>query len=132
MAGRSWDSLGGLLALAVWAAVVVCACAPGDAEPPGVLCEALVGQWGPAASMPEARYGHVARLLPDGHVFVVGGATPLTGLTYDPVANAWTPTGSMSVRRFFPTATRLLDGRVLVAGGHGLSSAELYVPPASS
>ena len=85
-------------------------------------------------SMGKARSGHVATLLANGKVLIVGGDAS-AGL-FDPASGTFTPTGSMTTLRYRPTATLLANGTVLIAGGFGpgnsqlprLSSAELYDP----
>ena len=82
------------------------------------------GMWSGAASMPGPRVGHVATLLPDGRVLVVGGCST-TGLpcnvqpslVYDPTLNSWSNTGAMVAPRTQAAATLLPDGRVVVTGG---------------
>jgi len=93
-------------------------------------------------SMGVARIGHLATLLLNGKVLILGaGSAEL----YDPATNAFTPTGSPAFRGgggndwgTGPTATLLPDGRVLVAGGWvrdpqyypwvSIDTAELYDP----
>ena len=82
------------------------------------------GQWSFAASMPTRRVGHVAVLLQDGRVLVVGGCTEtglpcgtLGAIIYDPDQNAWTSTGDAVAERTEANATMLPDGDVVVTGG---------------
>jgi hypothetical protein len=85
-------------------------------------------------SMGTARSGHVATLLANGKVLILGGDA--SAELFDPASRTFTPTGSMTISRFRPTATSLANGTVLIAGGFGsgtsqlprLSSAELYDP----
>jgi hypothetical protein len=90
--------------------------------------------------MTTARAGHVAVLLLDGRVFVIGGVgTGWTFLSsaeiYDPRPGRFTATGGMSVPRESHPAVRLRDGRVLITGGaderdnEGIyAGAEVYDP----
>jgi hypothetical protein len=97
------------------------------------------------ATMPIARNGHTATLLPDGTVLLTGGQTfggiryPSTATTaiYNPGAFNFTAAANMSVARAVHTATLLNNGQVLITGGtgfgslnsiSGISSAELYTP----
>jgi uncharacterized repeat protein (TIGR03803 family) len=74
-----------------------------------------------------ARAGHVATLLPNGQVLVVGGGN--SAEIYDPNAGTWTLVASMNDGRSYPSATLLPNGQVLVLGGDpGQTSAELYDP----
>lgn len=75
-----------------------------------------------SSSVPlEARDRHIATLLPDGRVLVVGGTRDAAFLNsaelYDPVSWDWTATGNLSIPRSGHTASLLPDGRVLVTGG---------------
>ncbi len=98
------------------------------------------GTWAAGAALGAARYGHTATLLPDGRVFVAGGA-PTTRLAdiaasteiFDPATGRWTTAAPMRVPRLGHTATLLRDGQILVAGGtQGVTSnsalAEVYNP----
>jgi hypothetical protein len=97
------------------------------------------GIWTPAGSMISGRHYHIASLLADGRVLVIGGhdidySIASTEL-YDPSTGTWRATSPLGTSRFVHTATLLPDGKVLAAGGshsspaeftHGLSSAEIY------
>src|SRR5262249_8443757 len=95
---------------------------------------ATAGIWSAAASLPAARTGHTATLLPNGKVLITGGIdsnnnTLATAYLYDPAAATWTATGSLSTGRSDHTATLLPNGKVLVAGGENngvTTTAELY------
>jgi hypothetical protein len=51
------------------------------------LYDPVSGTWTPTADMVEARYGHLATLLLDGRVLVVGGGTAASVELYSPVRN---------------------------------------------
>src|SRR6266545_6142670 len=93
--------------------------------------------WTVTGNMSVERVGHIAVLLADGRVLVIGGHTSAgtvmsTAELYDPATGSWTVTSSMSVGRSGHTATALTDGRVLVVGGDTptaiVNTAELYDP----
>lgn len=96
------------------------------------------GEFVPAGSTSEARYGHTSTLLPDGRILVVGGhgddATWLDSAeVWDPETGGFSPAGKLGVGRHAHSATLLADGRVLIAGGYGgewewLTSAEVWDP----
>jgi N-acetylneuraminic acid mutarotase len=102
--------------------------------------------WVPAGSLADGRHNHVATLLPDGRVLVVGGiqerAAESPALAsaeiYDPTSGTWNATSSLSTGRQGHTATLLADGRVLVVGGRNsssgpsLSGVEIYDPTSES
>jgi hypothetical protein len=83
-------------------------------------------------SMSAARSGHIATLLANGKVLIVGGDD--SAELFDPASETFTSTGKMTTLRYGPTATLLANGMVLIVGGFGpgtsqlprLSSAELY------
>ncbi|MCE3555574.1 Kelch-like protein 17 [Pseudonocardia sp. RS11V-5] len=84
------------------------------------------GKWTSVAPMTDARTGHPAVLLDNGHVLVVGGSVP-TGRDsaadlafcelYDPATDTWTPTGNMTVARAGHRAVAVSPTSVLVTGG---------------
>lgn len=89
-----------------------------------------------SGSMAVARAGHMAILLRDGRILVVGGMGESGEISpaelYDPTTGKFSPTGSLAIARQWATATLLQDGRVLIAGGHAntryTESADLYNP----
>lgn len=100
------------------------------------LYDPLTGLWTPVGPLNNARNGHTATLLDDGHVLVVGGYSGLNAELYDPVTGIWTPTGAMSrLAGGGHTATPLSNGKVLIVGGcciglsgTGFAVSELYDP----
>jgi hypothetical protein len=90
--------------------------------------------WSSTGKMLAQRGYHASALLPNGKVFVAGGAT--SGATlgsaeiYDPVTNAWSTAAPMADPRMGPIATLLGNGKVLLAGTMGapVNTAELYDP----
>ena len=108
-----------------------------SAGPSVTVVQPRAPAWTATGNMITPRPGHVAVLLLDGRVLVVGG--PIETISpsnaaelYDPGTGTWAATGSMLAPRFEYTATVLRDGKVLVAGGHDdaaeLVSAELFDP----
>lgn len=86
-------------------------------------------------SLVTARSHHVAVLLADGRVLIVGGAGSTHDIdpaladsvrgaeVFDPGTGAFTAAGELATGRFFHTAARLADGRVMVFGGANETSA---------
>src|SRR5262249_14778254 len=84
---------------------------------------AEVSQWAPAqppstwkvtGDLVTARFSHVATLLSNGQVLIVGGKTAFhvpsylaSAELYDPATGIWTTTGSMAIARQYHTATLL-------------------------
>jgi len=93
--------------------------------------------WTTTGQMIKPRLGHMALLLLDGRVFVVGGGAAVAGANdrtsaelYDPGTGTWSATAGMLAPRDDFSATLLADGKVLVAGGAGNVGelAEVYDP----
>lgn len=104
-----------------------------------VLILAAVGQgaWILTGSMPDPSRDHVATLLNDGRVLIIGGTGGgNTAELYDPITGTFDPAGStLLCHQQGATATRLLDGRVLIIGGPGCGTstgAEVYDPVAGT
>ncbi|MES9539580.1 kelch repeat-containing protein [Actinomadura sp. NPDC000600] len=88
------------------------------------------GTWTPTGSLPAARSGHQATLLPDGTVLASGGSPPgapgngtfdpfsrATAETFNPVAGAWSAVQDMPAGRGLHRSVSLGGGKILVAGG---------------
>ena len=105
-------------------------------------------RWRDTKPMGHARDCAYASLLPDGHVFVLGGRTGMThhgasGVphleteSFDPRTETWTEMAPMTLGREPHSSALLLpDGRVLAAGGniggmrrHEQLQTELFTPP---
>jgi len=115
---------------------------PDPDSPDEVIATAAV--WDPetatldaAGSLGEARSGHTATILSDGHVLVTGGRDSdfeslALAEVWDPRTSSFGPAGSLAEAREFHTVTSLPDGRVLIVGGMGrdsiLASAEVWSP----
>lgn len=101
--------------------------------------------WRQTASMAYPRFQQNLVQLPDGTVFVLGGAnvyslSATTGILptelWNPTTETWATMASLQeLRMYHSTALLLPDGRVLAAGGGRLSpavdhlTAEIYSPP---
>src|SRR5207248_2748471 len=81
------------------------------------------GAFGAAGTMTTSRRNHMATLLNNGKVLIMGGASPGGNLAsaevYDPVTVDFSPAGNMTVPRDFARATLLNNGNVLITGGIG-------------
>lgn len=99
------------------------------------LYQPETGTFVATGSMTTARRNHIATLLNDGNVLIVGGyngeAVNAPEL-YNPREGTFKLVDSMSSPRRYPTATLLNNGGVLVAGGYeradggALASTEIY------
>ena len=99
------------------------------------LYDTASGTWSTASSMNLARAGHLATLLQDGKVLVVGGAgsseaTQKSAEIFNPTTATWSFTGSMTATIVQAAAVCLSDGRVMVIGGTPINqnSVEIYDP----
>ncbi len=131
--------------------------------PPPALASAELynpstGTWTTTGSLKTGRYSHMAVLLPNGKVLVVGklivtrygfeatslqngkalvaGGNAATGgllaeaELYDPSTGKWTTTGSLNDARALTTLTLLSNGQVLVAGGNDANGFHGYASSA--
>ena len=97
--------------------------------------------WRYVAPMASPRKRHVATILPDGKVLVVGGhsgpgkdnpAFPVyPAELWDPHTETWTTLASMATYRGYHSSVFVLpDGRVVSAGGENVgANAEIFSPP---
>lgn len=80
--------------------------------------------WSPTGSLSAGRFSHVANLLPDGRVLVVGGFVT-TGESnsaelFDPATGTWSPASGTFYDRVggMHRGTTLRDGSVVITGGY--------------
>jgi N-acetylneuraminic acid mutarotase len=115
-----------------------------------VLVSLMFGEFQPAcaqswqyiAPMNHPRVWHLALILNNGKILVMGGEDGNNGLNtcelYDPDANTWTYVASMNTPRWCFQACLLPDGKVFVAGGRTdlgnstTSTCEIYDPIANT
>jgi hypothetical protein len=98
------------------------------------LFDPATGTFSPTGRMVIGSEAHVATLLADGRVLVLGalGSNSDLAQMFDPDTGSWTSAGTMLHSRFASTATLLQDGRVLVSGGmDSTSTTELFDPSTS-
>src|SRR5713101_5225121 len=108
--------------------------------PPPALASAELynpstGTWTTTGSLKTGRWGHIAVLLTNGKVVVVGGEIPNGAYTpsaelYDPSTGKWATTGSLNDPRAVFTLTLLSNGQVLVAGGNDVNGLNGYASSA--
>ena len=114
---------------------------PATATAEVIDLNAATPSWRYVAPMASPRKQHVATILPDGKVLVVGGhsgpgkdnpAYPVyPAELWDPATETWTTLASMATYRgYHSTAFVLPDGRVVSAGGEDVgANAEIFSPP---
>lgn len=102
---------------------------PGSTEPWGWLSSAEIYDpdthtWTSTGSLSTGRFSHVANLLPDGRVLVVGGFVT-TGESnsaelFDPATGTWSPASGTFYNRVggMHRGTTLRDGSVVITGGY--------------
>lgn len=86
-----------------------------------------------AATLGHPRWGHLATLLPNGKVLIVGGnggGSANGAELYDPQLDTFVPTGGTNLAAFWDTMTLLPNGQVLIAltGSSVASTSLLYDP----
>jgi hypothetical protein len=94
------------------------------------LYDPATGVWAPGGAISVEGSAAQAASLDDGRVLLMSDSTTTTDL-FDPASGQMSSDHALSRTRAEPSMTSLEDGRILVAGGSGLSSAELFTPPAS-
>lgn len=107
----------------------------GTPESTAEIYNPITELWTTTGSLKTPRARQAATLLPNGKVFVTGGASSFNITTnsaelFNPVAGTWTSAGTMSVERASHTATLLTNGQVLISGGFPTSNniVDLYNP----
>lgn len=83
----------------------------------GEIYDPVSNTWTNAASMSEARTGHVAIKLTDGRVLIAGGTGLNSTEIYDPTSDTWSTGPKMAEERAYFTAVELPNGNIFVNGG---------------
>ncbi len=103
-----------------------------------VLLLMSINACGDDVNLNTGRADHVATILQDGKVLIIGGKTAAAWNSvelYNSSTKAWSAVNPMITPRGYHTATLLPNGKVLVVGGYNgsyLTSAELYDPTTGS
>jgi hypothetical protein len=100
------------------------------------LLDPATGKWTETSEMNIARWDHMAILLRNGKVLVVGGSTrkesdSTSAELYDPTTEKWIVTGSLNHTHRSAQAVLRSDGKVLMPGGwdgRKITDDELYDP----
>ena len=107
----------------------------GDTSTSVELYDPTTGTFSPTGSMISGSESHVATLLSNGHVLIVGTSSksgPIRAELYDPATGVFVEIDGPLKSADAVSATLLADGRVLLLGsdklGSGPPSAELYEP----
>ena len=107
------------------------------------LYDPATGLFTPASNLLVSRQGHTAVLLPDGRVFIAGGAGGTLGFPsdaaqaelYNPDSGTFAAANCCGVGRLGGTASVMSDGQVLLFGGYseyGDSGIKVYNPNTDS
>jgi hypothetical protein len=75
------------------------------------------GTWTAAAPLPWGRFGQIQYLLPNGNVFVSGGAAAFSSHLYDPTNDRWSDLAPMGFRSQAQATAWLANDIILAVGG---------------
>lgn len=99
------------------------------------IYDPATGQWSYTGNMIAARARTIARVLPDGKVFVMSkdgyNSPALYAEVWDPLTGVFTKTGNMANQTGWHGMVVLADGRVMKVGGYGsqyMAAAEIWDP----